>query len=464
MFKKEKNDNLTRKTTLRKIKKQVKGITLIALVVTIIVLLILAGIALNLTIGENGLFTRAQNAANTWQLAEQNEQNAMNNLASWMDSVTGSGNGQGTGGEYNTATTVADAVHQNKFFKENTTIKDDLQNDVRVPEGFKIAEDSGTKVEEGVVIEDKDGNQFVWIPAKTGAGVTVHTTKGDKTIAYTRTAYSSNVATGEMDEATNSEKIKDFSSDSSFFSEALSTDEETSVNANGGYYIGRFEAGNKEFTDAKTSDFNVYMENRLMDYAKEIGIDINNPDNITDEQMQKINEKMEELYNEKYTITIKKGQVPYMYTSIDEAKKLAEEMSILQGYKAKTNVTSSYAFDTAINLIQITNEDYGNSSIEGNYDNTTFIYTDITGVEKTKNDQISILVPTGQTMAVCNIYDIGGNLWEYTTESYTFASYPYTLRGGCYFDDYAFHSAGYRYTTYTGEAAADAGFRVTLFL
>ena len=69
----------------KKLKKNVKGITLIALVVTIIVLLILAGIALNLTIGENGLFTRAENAANTWQMAEQNEQNAMNSLASWID-------------------------------------------------------------------------------------------------------------------------------------------------------------------------------------------------------------------------------------------------------------------------------------------------------------------------------------------------------------------------------------------
>ena len=70
---------------LKKLKKDIRGITLIALVVTIIVLLILAGIALNLTIGENGLFTRAQNAANTWQMAEQNEQNAMNSLASWID-------------------------------------------------------------------------------------------------------------------------------------------------------------------------------------------------------------------------------------------------------------------------------------------------------------------------------------------------------------------------------------------
>ena len=62
MFKKEKNSNLISKNTLRKIKKQVKGITLIALVVTIIVLLILAGVAINLTIGQNGLFTRAQDA------------------------------------------------------------------------------------------------------------------------------------------------------------------------------------------------------------------------------------------------------------------------------------------------------------------------------------------------------------------------------------------------------------------
>ena len=84
---------------IRKLKKQVKGITLIALVVTIIVLLILAGIALNLTIGENGLFTRAQNAANTWQLAEQNEQNAMNDLASWIDSVTGGNSGNNQNGE-----------------------------------------------------------------------------------------------------------------------------------------------------------------------------------------------------------------------------------------------------------------------------------------------------------------------------------------------------------------------------
>ena len=65
--------------------KNVQGITLIALVVTIIVLLILAGVAISLTIGQNGIFSRAQIAVNTWQNAETNEQLAMGELEDWMD-------------------------------------------------------------------------------------------------------------------------------------------------------------------------------------------------------------------------------------------------------------------------------------------------------------------------------------------------------------------------------------------
>ena len=54
------------------LKKQVQGITLIALVVTI-VLLILVGVAINLTVGDNGLLKRAQNAADTYQDASERE-------------------------------------------------------------------------------------------------------------------------------------------------------------------------------------------------------------------------------------------------------------------------------------------------------------------------------------------------------------------------------------------------------
>lgn len=67
--------------------KKENGITLVALVVTIIVLLILAGVAVSLTIGQNGLFVRAQNAANTWKNAEVNEQHAMNSAVTQYDSI-----------------------------------------------------------------------------------------------------------------------------------------------------------------------------------------------------------------------------------------------------------------------------------------------------------------------------------------------------------------------------------------
>ena len=67
--------------------KKESGITLVALVVTIIVLLILAGVAISLTIGNNGIFQRAQQAANTWRNAEQNEAKWMTESESAFNSV-----------------------------------------------------------------------------------------------------------------------------------------------------------------------------------------------------------------------------------------------------------------------------------------------------------------------------------------------------------------------------------------
>ena len=68
-----KHDFKSKQRNLRKFKKSVKGITLIALVVTIIVLLILAAVAINLTIGNNGIFTRAQDATEKWDEATVTE-------------------------------------------------------------------------------------------------------------------------------------------------------------------------------------------------------------------------------------------------------------------------------------------------------------------------------------------------------------------------------------------------------
>ncbi len=72
-----------------------KGVTLISLVVTIIVLLILAGITIGTIFNDNGIIKKAQEAANATEEAAKNDQAAINGLLNEMDSIiNGTGGGQ----------------------------------------------------------------------------------------------------------------------------------------------------------------------------------------------------------------------------------------------------------------------------------------------------------------------------------------------------------------------------------
>ncbi len=125
---------------------------MIALVVTIIVLLILAAVAINLTIGENGIFTRAQNATEKWQEAEVNEQHEMNGVVNFIENYN---KNQGP-------KKVADVVGGDKFEKTET-IQDDNGKEVTIPKDFSVHPDSNTVVDEGIIITDGT-NEFVWVP------------------------------------------------------------------------------------------------------------------------------------------------------------------------------------------------------------------------------------------------------------------------------------------------------------
>ena len=493
-----------------------KGITLIALVVTVVVLIILAGVSINAVIGDDGIIKKAQNSANLTKEAEVKEAINRTILEFYLtddyetledflkakvtegkiDSVTknadgtltvkkgeysvtvenktnssgGSSSGGSTGGETQTpeitigeakvvansdgtgsaitdansvylgntlyitfshsitgGTTVVDktipyAVTANgtytftvtgtvngKSYTKNVSVtvnqfKDVYEymqtntkvtysdGEVWIPEGFRISRDSAEKVQGGVVIEDKDLNQFVWVPVATIAD-------------YKRTWY---IGDGSF----------------SNYSEALPEDEKTSVETYKGFYIGRYEAGDKESTVAKT---------------------LRSSNDVTK------------------TVTIKANQAPYNYVTRTQAISLAEGFKKQQGYKAKTKLVSSYAWDTTIAFLQKVNSDYGNSSEEGNYRDTTFSYTDITGASQTKATSSRVLVPTGQTTPVCNIYDMGGNVWEWTTESYSDTRYPYARRGGRYDSAFAGYPAGSR-GNYSDLAFDHLGFRLTLFM
>ena len=364
--------------------KKNKGITLVALVVTIVVLLILAGVSINLVLGNNGIIAKAKDAETKSAEASQNDLKGMNGLVSEMEGALA---GNGSTGNGNTGS-------GNNFVTKNTEVTYP-DGKVWIPEGFKIAKGSASTVQGGVVIEDKDGNQFVWVPVATLAD-------------YKRTWY-----TGD----------DSFSS----YSEALPEDEKTSVERYKGFYIGRYEAGDKESTKSKT---------------------LRSSNDVTK------------------TVTIKANQAPYNNVRRTQAVSLAEGFATKQGYKAKTKLVSSYAWDTTIAFIEKTVNNYGSSSSQGNYYNTSVNYKDITDEskpEKTKAENSSLLVATGQTTPVCNIYDMGGNVLEWTTESCSYKFSPYAMRGGDGSGKFAHDAAGYRINN-PGDAYGNVGFRLTLFM
>ena len=385
-----------------------KGITLVALVVTIVVLLILAGVSINLVLGNNGIIAKAKDAETKSAEASQNDLKGMSDLEDEMDKQLG------TCDPLKKIPTKTLEEAKVDFVKEKTKVEFSDGN-VIIPEGFKIADVPASKVQDGVVIEDKDRNQFVWVPVATIAD-------------YKRTAYSTNGATEETDTATNSIKIKYNSSlYNYYFTEAMPDDEKKSVDTYKGFYIGRYEAGDKESTEAKK---------------------LSGSNDVTK------------------TVTIKKGQAPYNYVKKTQAVSLAEGFATKQGYKAKTKLVSSYAWDTTIAFIEKTVNNYGSSSSQGNYSDTSVTYKDITDEskpEKTKAENSSLLVATGQTTPVCNIYDMGGNVFEWTTESYSITNFPYARRGGSYLSSFADSPAGRRLDGFD-DANANFGFRLTLFM
>ena len=140
-----------------------KGITLIALVVTIVVLLILAGITITALFGENGLIERAKIADQKTKEGAQNDISAIEDLDEQVDVMI------------NGPTTMEDLM--TKASKYNKTVLDKYGNKITVPKGFKIvtpAEDSTVVYaydkESGVstnneLVLDKYGN-----PVKVPAG------------------------------------------------------------------------------------------------------------------------------------------------------------------------------------------------------------------------------------------------------------------------------------------------------
>ena len=122
------------KMSLKELKNSAKGITLIALVITIIVLLILAAVSIATLTGQNGILTRANEAKTETEEAKEDELRRLTALEA--------------------ATNL-----------ENKEYKDKNEDTVTIPAGFAVSQVEGENtIEDGLVIIDSRGNEFVWVP------------------------------------------------------------------------------------------------------------------------------------------------------------------------------------------------------------------------------------------------------------------------------------------------------------
>ena len=396
------------------------GITLIALVVTIVVLLILAGVSINALFSENGIIKRAQDAQNKMNNAQESDLNALNDLDKWINNqVNGTTGGNTTGGNDNPSTTPKISTLVGKVVDKNTKAEDAYGNKITIPKGFKILEHNPTSstgavtynytnleetgehipaVQDGIVIEDTQtgtaGNQFVWVPVGTIKN------KNGSTNTITLGRYEFDSSTGALKSTTpaqvasveNCTKIVTISKggtdyqELSTFREGNSATNSTAQNAtarnleefisttlaNGGYYIARFEASG---TASKIAS--KYNQTVL--------------GNITQPNAAKVAREM--------------------YGEVKENNELVYA----------SDLVNSYAWDTAIVFIQTYSGKTDYASHNGSITTKAFTATG------KNNDKY------------CNIWDMSGNAYEWTTEystsSHNSNFYPCVRRGGYYDTD-----------------------------
>ena len=417
-----------------------KGVTLIALAVTIVVMLILAGVTISVLNGENGIVKQAQKAKEESKIKELKEKVRIDIAGKRVENINGELRvsvlkeildkyfdnvpvetqitsetelkAKEEYGKYEMKISDID-VGEITYETSYTIFKDVNGEQVPIPEGYIVSENSDENiVNKGLVVSDSRGNEYVWISCTVDSS--------SNKLQYKRTEWGV-----EKDGTDNSRAIKDEltlkdidvtyskTDTDNGINEEISKEivaqinaEKESIKKYGGYYIGRYEVGK----DNKTA-------------------------------------------------VIKAEQEPYVNIKWSKAYELAK--GIGGGEGATTYLCSSYSWDTAINFIQnTTGKNYATSIIGFNGNWKSQEVKDSSG-KVIKPVNTAQRLNTGLTTALCNIYDMGGNVGEFTTELNPGTSETVVLRGG---HNNRNHPAGFRWDYGSGYATSFFGFRATLFL
>ena len=412
-----------------------RGITLIALVVTIVVLLILAGVSINALFGNSGIIEKAKDAQNRMNNAQESDLNALNDLDKWINNqVNGTTGGDDTPTE-KPLITDSSLTSNDRTSSESTTViaKDKNGNQVVVPGGFKISGDSGESVEQGIVIEDKEGNQFVWVPVSNINGDGSNKIKKDdgSEVEITLGRYTfkreKNSTTNLYEDGTPTIIQKGSEYAQTTLAQATAGALDTKYKAGSYYYeLNGSRTSNeksdktgtnttaknlKEFIEKTETNKGFYIARYEASYGS--GYNSSGTDTATKFGNAKPLSKRSTANSESsmdYTAGtlwnfIRQGQAALVSQNMYKNDKYVE-----------SDLINSYAWDTAIVYIQaMGNENYANANRDTT-GNKSLMNTGSIGDEK------------------CKIFDMAGNEWEWTTEYSTITNisggYPCTLRGG----------------------------------
>ena len=313
----------------------------------------------------------------------------------------------------------------------------------------------GTNLDNGLVIEDSDGNQYVWVEVPKNA--TVYPTAGLNITDFTDDEYTKieNDLHTYTSVYRNGTKRKDTwvadNNNTGWFTESeYYAQKKTmlkSVYQNGGFYVGRYETG----IDASKQKQRIFNAN---------------------------SEKLT-IHDATQTPVIKANAYPYTWINRTQAQVLAKNMN-------SGNKTSSLMFGVQWDLIlafmhtkgNVSNKEINENSVNlGNYKDNNWNITNKNAkysvddgnnyincpYEKKQAENVLLTTGSSEKFAHMNIYDIAGNVWEYTIENTGEANRPCSLMGSYYKYNGSVTVSTRQYLIATNYNFYDLGFRIVIY-
>ena len=381
-----------------------KGITLVALIITIVVMLILVAVSVNVIIKSN-LIGTAEKTVDKYKTASEEEANG--------GTIEINGKEYASIEDYIESTKPLPNIEAGVRAETNSNYKG-----ATIPKGFTV---SGIKseqtIEGGLVIYDiPEGitpdwsnpdsvktkyNQFVWIPVEVKSSDTE-----DSIASFYRSEWTTNASTGgERTTGLSTDYTEPDSTNDTVDKTGIAdqiTELTKSIYKYGGFYIGRYEAGSttaRTSSSSQTAEFVVQQDKYPYNYI------------IWGKSMSDVSEGAVYLSNNLYASTN-------------------------TNYGATSMLCTGASWDSMLDFIKDSSHSVTDSTTWGNYNNseTYKIYrgslynsawstvNTTTGTDVTQST--SILLTTGVTErnSSKNIYDVAGNMSEWTTESYSSSS------------------------------------------